>query len=288
MEIVAWLLVLLLAGAVVHFARRSGDARSARDSLRQRVEALRAGRIPEPPAQGEVAELAQLHEAVRDHWTPRGSELQEGREEGRRQGWSEGRDDALRGMARYVDATVTGPLEQALESGEVGESHARAVLYALEDLSFFGRDLTTEELVPASVADVVGEVTREFARDYEVPVKVLGPDGPIRAVVAPEALKDAIYLLMVNAVRFGGENTVEVRLQERDGACALEVMDRGGGFTSEALERGTEPFFSTREDALGLGLTWVQQVVTFHQGHLATRNREEGGAAVEIRLPLER
>lgn len=287
MEMIAWVLVVLSVAAAGYFAWRGGRDREALGSVARLADDLRSGLVPEAPPEGDTEEIADLRRAIREHWVPRGSELEKGREEGRSEGRAGGQDEALRGMARYLEATVTGPLAEALDSeaeAEV-ETAARAALYALEDLAFFGRDLGDEDMAPASMANVVADVTREFARDYEVPVKFLGPDRPVRVTLAAEAMKDALYLLLVNAVRFGGGGTVEVRLQETNGTCALEVVDRGEGFTAEALERGTEPFYSTSPDSLGLGLTWAGRVASFHDGTLRVRNREEGGAAVEIRLP---
>jgi len=68
---------------------------------------------------------------------------------------------------------------------------------------------------------------------------------------------------------------------------ALRVADTGPGVSPEALERMFNPFFTTREAGTGLGLAIVHRIVDAHAGSVTVRNRESGGAVVELLLPTE-
>ena len=52
------------------------------------------------------------------------------------------------------------------------------------------------------------------------------------------------------------------------------------------LFRSGTPYFTTKEQGLGLGLSISTAILRHHQGSLSLRNAEGGGACVDIRLPL--
>jgi signal transduction histidine kinase len=72
----------------------------------------------------------------------------------------------------------------------------------------------------------------------------------------------------------------------------LEVCDRGPGVPNELSERIFEPFYrlpgaSEREGGVGLGLALVKSITLRHGGTVNCRNRPDGGACFEVRLPLQ-
>jgi len=69
----------------------------------------------------------------------------------------------------------------------------------------------------------------------------------------------------------------------------IQVRDTGGGFAPESAGRATEPFFTTRNTGVGLGLTIARRVIEAHQGRLDVLPRKSpGDPDVVIRLPLPR
>jgi signal transduction histidine kinase len=75
-----------------------------------------------------------------------------------------------------------------------------------------------------------------------------------------------------------------VRKESRSGV--LEIADRGAGIPPKVLPHIFEPFFSTREGGLGLGLSLCETLAQSMGGSLSASNREQGGAAFVLRLPL--
>jgi len=69
----------------------------------------------------------------------------------------------------------------------------------------------------------------------------------------------------------------------------MRFRDSGSGFAAEAAPRATEPFFTTRNTGVGLGLTIARRVIEAHQGRLDIQPRlTPGDADLTIRLPLPR
>jgi signal transduction histidine kinase/DNA-binding response OmpR family regulator len=67
----------------------------------------------------------------------------------------------------------------------------------------------------------------------------------------------------------------------------VEIRDGGSGFSDEAAKRAPEPFFSTRNVGLGLGLTVTQKIIEDHRGRVEIAGPNAKGAGlVRIMLPL--
>ncbi len=268
-----------LIGALVGWwvgAKRGG--RRIQDQLAAFVQGLRGGNLPDPSrtSPDEAPEIREIRGLLSKDWTHRVPE----------------QDDmtrrALGRIALYLRHRVESPLLAGLE-GSVRElrNGADQALAGVEDLEFFLEDLPgPQELETRNLVDVVQEVTREFAKQSTVLVKVRAPQEPVGVRIEPEPLKDAIFLILHNAGEFGGGQPVEVTLGSGAGKARLWVRDQGPGFTAEALLNAMDPFYSTSTGGLGLGLPHARRAVNSQGGEVFLRNGEGGGAEVEIQLPL--
>ncbi|TNF22331.1 MAG: response regulator [Rhodobacteraceae bacterium] len=110
--------------------------------------------------------------------------------------------------------------------------------------------------------------------------------GPVLA--DPGMLQDSLLNLILNArdaCGRAGEITVTAR-EDADTWLSLEVRDTGPGFSEAALQRGAEPFFSTKgSEGSGLGLAMVYDATKLAGGDLKLSNTGTG-AQVLLRLPL--
>ncbi|MEM1418945.1 MAG: HAMP domain-containing sensor histidine kinase [Myxococcota bacterium] len=79
---------------------------------------------------------------------------------------------------------------------------------------------------------------------------------------------------------------VELRVEAReDGGVDLRILDRGPGFSDEALRNGLLPFYTTKPGGSGMGLALCREIAEGHGGSLGIRAREGGGSAVTCSLP---
>jgi signal transduction histidine kinase len=71
------------------------------------------------------------------------------------------------------------------------------------------------------------------------------------------------------------------------------VTDTGSGIPESVIERMFEPFFSTKDDGMGMGLNICRSVIESHQGRLWAKNQMDAehtklsGCTFTILLPLE-
>ena len=74
----------------------------------------------------------------------------------------------------------------------------------------------------------------------------------------------------------------------RDGNSAhLSVSDAGAGIPSENLKELFQPFFTTKPNGMGMGLSIARTIVEAHGGQLSAENRAGGGAVFTVSLQLE-
>lgn len=238
---------------------------------------VRSGQFPDPggESRGAPPPVRELEGILRKEWAERGMERDLAMRE------------AMKRLAGFLRHRVEGPLLTGLDAGgEALREAADAALDAVEDLEFFLED---PPAVPATettnLVDLVGEVTREFAGEFTVFVKVEGPQEPLRVQVDPDPLKDGLFLILHNAGEFGGGGPVQMVLRKEEGRVWISIKDQGPGFSTEALLQALDPFYTTSPGGLGLGLPYARMAVEAQGGEVILRNPDDGGAEVVIILP---
>ena len=115
-------------------------------------------------------------------------------------------------------------------------------------------------------------------------------DEPVLLHCRPEALARALRNLIENAMKYGGEARVELRLGP--GLVDIMVADRGPGIPSEERARVLEPFERVSAGqgrnlgGFGLGMTVAKEVCESHQGELLLADNLPTGLRATMRLPL--
>ena len=107
----------------------------------------------------------------------------------------------------------------------------------------------------------------------------------------PVALEQIVHNLLMNALQAlqaqpAGQRQIRLRLAREGQDGLLLVSDSGPGIPDEVLPRLFQPFFSTREGGLGLGLSLCETLAVGMGGSLGARNAPTGGAEFTLRLPL--
>lgn len=256
---------------------RAAGVKEAREASEARfqalIDAVQRGRRLEDLEPGSVE--ARLQSALERGWAPREVERNAALRE------------AIGRVSAFLHARVRDPLTGATEDSDEGELRERIdrALGSLEDLDFFLSE-TGEARQGTDLTKLAQTVSREFAGDHDVAVRVMLGKAVIRADVNPPALMDALYLVLHNAARFGGGTTIDLAVDEVGDRAHIKVRDRGEGFSEEAFVRAFDPFYSTSSEGLGLGLPHARKVIEEMGGQIDLRNMPDGGAEVEISFPV--
>lgn len=81
---------------------------------------------------------------------------------------------------------------------------------------------------------------------------------------------------------------IDINVTANDNYVIIEIEDTGPGFPAENRHQILEPYFTTREQGVGLGLAIVNRIVQDHGGQLTLLDRkdQQTGARVYVQLPL--
>ncbi|MEM6797938.1 MAG: HAMP domain-containing sensor histidine kinase [Planctomycetota bacterium] len=138
------------------------------------------------------------------------------------------------------------------------------------------------------VHDLVEEVCESMAPQLEAQCVDVEIDVPPNTLLTAdrEMIRRAVLNLVLNAldVMPGGGDLV---VTSYDGVSGfeLEVADSGPGVSEEDKKRLFEPFYTTKQQGTGLGLSVVYHVAEAHGGIVTVDNCPEGGAAFTIKIP---
>lgn len=142
---------------------------------------------------------------------------------------------------------------------------------------------------PTDVARVLTEtleLIRGRAARQHVTMRFAPPARTVTVDADPEQLRQVFVNLALNALDAmpgGGTLTVELR----DGRAAeITFRDTGCGIAAQARDRLFQPFASTKETGLGLGLVISRRIVEDHGGTIRGGDAPGGGAEFVVRLPL--
>jgi signal transduction histidine kinase len=72
---------------------------------------------------------------------------------------------------------------------------------------------------------------------------------------------------------------------ETDRSVLLKISDTGGGMSKATLEKLFTPFFTTKQEGTGLGLSTVKKIMEAHQGEIQVQSEQGRGTTITLRLP---
>jgi signal transduction histidine kinase len=156
-------------------------------------------------------------------------------------------------------------------------------------LSFLRNDRKLEPMTLADIASTLQLITDQFG---DIGRKV-AYDGPAHAMatVRPDDLHRSVTNLVENAVRFGAEAVIRLRMS--DDQMTIDVEDDGPGISDAQKQNMLEPFVRgddarnmNEATGFGLGLSIANAIVLAHGGTLSLHDRAPHGLIVRIQLPV--
>ena len=187
--------------------------------------------------------------------------------------------------------------EQVIENCQKISRYAERISKTVKHLRAFATYRPLEEMEPVDINQAVEGalelVGAQLAfRKIEVRKRL---SCQLPAVLGDMGrMEELIINLLINAMQAMEPNElteikeIEIVTAKENGHVLLEIQDTGAGLPEDILEKVFEPFYTTKIQGMGLGLSIVKSIVEAHKGEIYAQNREGGGAVFRIRFPVGR
>jgi len=103
-----------------------------------------------------------------------------------------------------------------------------------------------------------------------------------------DQIHQVLLNLLLNAVQaIEGSGTVRVEIGSRDDYASVVVSDTGRGIPPQNLSNIFRPFFTTKGNGTGLGLSLARRIVEEHHGRIEVSSAVGKGSRFEVLLPFQ-
>lgn len=199
-------------------------------------------------------------------------------------------DVALRGNTDSAD------LRESLQRVRAQAAELALLLDSLLDAARTASEAQPGVMRPLRIADLAtlaADEGRMLAEPREVTLATVLDDGGVEVDGDLRQLKQVLMIGIDNAVKHSAPgSSIELSTHVVRGRAVLRLTDSGPGIAPEDEPYLFQRFFRGRGEeemlnpGFGIGLAIAKNVVERHGGEIALRNRETGGALLEITLPL--
>ena len=147
---------------------------------------------------------------------------------------------------------------------------------------------------PVNINDILLEViaiAQGELTSHDVLIETL-LDGTLPPVIADKTQIQQVALnLIMNAMDVMAQcapdkRKIIVQTKLRDGFVRASVHDYGPGIPAERVDSIFDPFYTTKNNGLGMGLAVCKSIVTAHGGRIWAENNPEGGATLSFELKV--
>jgi len=165
----------------------------------------------------------------------------------------------------------------------------------VNDLLSFARP-TTPKVSPEDVNEIVDSIARILeteAKEKDVRIHLRLATGLPKIFIDKEQIKQVLMNVIINAIQSiegGGAVEIFTRMFSREGSerfVQIEVRDTGIGIEEDDLENIFNPFFTTKKEGCGLGLSISHQIIQEHGGHMMAESNPGEGTTFFINLPAK-
>lgn len=136
-----------------------------------------------------------------------------------------------------------------------------------------------------SVNEVL-ELLRPQVTANKVELRLSLNQSAASVMIDEASMRGALMNLLINAIEAmpkGG--ALSITTVATEGALRLEIADTGPGISDEQMKNLFEPFYTTKEQGLGLGMPYAKKIIEQHGGTISLRSRAGEGATIHIALP---
>ncbi len=171
----------------------------------------------------------------------------------------------------------------------IQSERARDIVHHLLQFSRMKKSTLREKVDLAELVENTLALLKNELKITHTKVKTLLEKGVANIFGNPNQLQQVLVNIILNAIQAMGEGgSLEIWLKvDKDKKKAyIAIKDNGPGIPQEVLSHILEPFYTTKKDGTGLGLSVSYGIIKEHKGEIHIDSQKGKGTTVTIELPL--
>lgn len=191
--------------------------------------------------------------------------------------------------------SVKGFIQLLLTETELTDNYKRIVLSDLDRINELIGDflLVTQPSAPkmekTCVVNLIQstlELMKSEANQHNIDILFKDFSEIPEIEIDPSQIKQVIINIMKNAIEAIGENgQINIGLCKTENWLVIKIKDNGPGIPLSIINKVGNPFFSTKDEGVGLGLSICKTIMKEHKGKINIENGDDGTVVI-IRLPI--
>lgn len=198
--------------------------------------------------------------------------------------------EPIKGSAQVLSSTFQGePLVQKFTG--IIEEEVNNLSSFLNNFLDYSKPFEPEPVL-SSVNTIIENVlvlSEPYIKNKKIKLEVLLAEDLPRIYIDPKQIKQVLMNLILNAVQAqaapGG--LVRISTEIDDHRIHILLYDTGEGIGQEELTRIFEPYFSTKEEGAGLGLTTCYNIIKKNCGTISVESEKNSWTRVTVSFPAE-
>jgi len=165
-----------------------------------------------------------------------------------------------KGYGQKDGTDLTTALQAAIERGEYLNSFMRRYAEVVRISSPVKKPVILEELI----RDIIHRIEVE-CRGLNIEIELHLPEERLSVPVDIVQMEQVLVHIIRNAMEaIGSDGRIDITLMRRNGSPCIDIEDSGSGLSPEAKAGVFTPFFSTKNEGQGVGLTMVREILNMH------------------------
>lgn len=140
----------------------------------------------------------------------------------------------------------------------------------------------------AALLTEVARIAKPVIKNHGLQLVLEIAEGLPVIPVIPQILQDAVLNLLLNAAESGqqqGNICLSASLENKQ--LQIIIADRGEGIPDKHKPHIFKPFYTSKSNGHGIGLSITKRIVKAHYGKIYAKERNGGGTSFIIKLPLQ-
>jgi PAS domain S-box-containing protein len=188
----------------------------------------------------------------------------------------------------FEDAESSDDIRSLISQAQAAAGKIESVVKGVLDFARPGTPRFDMAVINGPIQDAL-KLTMVMLRKADIAVETNLAEDLQPVHIDVQQIEQVLLNLITNAAEalksIQGERRIAIKTFSEEQSVVVQFSDSGSGIPPEQYDKIFDPFYTTKKDGSGIGLSIVRRIVEDHRGRITAGRSPWGGALFEIRLP---